>query len=108
MTLDQETCTPCRGGVPSLSLEEAKPYLAEVPDWVLSSDATRIRRRFDFGDFADALAFVNSVGGLAEAEGHHPDLSFGWGYAEVVLFTHKIHGLHPNDFIMAAKIDRIS
>lgn len=108
MALDQETCVPCRGGVPPLTRDEAGPFHAEVPEWDMADDGTRIRRRFDFGDFAAALAFVNGVGELAEAEGHHPDITFGWGYADVVLYTHKIHGLHENDFIMAAKIDRIS
>lgn len=87
---------------------EAEASAAEIPEWSLSADATTISRRFSFADFAAALAFVNQVGALAEAQGHHPDITFGWGYAEVVLFTHKIGGLHANDFIMAAKIDLVS
>jgi len=79
-----------------------------VPAWALTHDATRIERDFKFANFAEAMAFVNQVGGLAEAEGHHPDIAFGWGYAHLTLTTHKIKGLHENDFIMAAKIDRLA
>ena len=107
MSLDQKTCVPCRGGIPPLTREEAAPYLEQTPGWDLSGDASRIERSFPFPDFQHALAFVNEVGELAEAEGHHPDVAFGWGYAKVVLYTHKIHGLHENDFIMAAKIGRL-
>ena len=106
MALDQKTCVPCRGGIPPLTREQAEPLLSQVPGWRLDGDATRIRRRFEFRDFATALAFVNAVGEIAEAEGHHPDITFGWGYADIVTYTHKIRGLHENDFILAAKIDR--
>jgi 4a-hydroxytetrahydrobiopterin dehydratase len=108
MSLDSKTCVSCRGGVPPLTRDEAESYLSETPGWKLSDDAGRISRKFKFADFAAALAFVNRVGALAEAEGHHPDIAFGWGYADVVTYTHKIHGLHENDFIMAAKIARLS
>ena len=87
---------------------EAERFLGEVPEWSLSDDGTRIERRFPFDDFAKAQAFVNEVGDLAEEEGHHPDIAFGWGYANVVFYTHKIKGLHENDFIMAAKVDRFA
>jgi 4a-hydroxytetrahydrobiopterin dehydratase len=102
-----KTCTPCRGGIPPLTREEAERYRAEIPDWNLLDDATRIERRFEFGNFRESLAFVERVGELAESEGHHPDIAFGWGYATVSLRTKKIKGLHENDFILAAKIDRI-
>ena len=84
---------------------ESEHFLKEVPEWMLSDDGVKIERQFPFDDFAKAMAFVNKVGDLAEAEGHHPDISFGWGYASVIFFTHKIKGLHENDFIMAAKVD---
>jgi 4a-hydroxytetrahydrobiopterin dehydratase len=106
-TLAQKSCTPCRGGVPPLTLEEAERLRAEAPEWQLLDDAHRIERAFRFKNFREALTFVERVGELAEAEGHHPDLSFGWGYATVSLRTKKIKGLHENDFIMAAKIDRL-
>ena len=103
--LTAKTCVPCRGGVPALTADEAKHYLAETPKWALDGAATRLEHRFAFDNFAAALEFVNKLGALAEQEGHHPDITFGWGYCNVVLYTHKIKGLHENDFIMAAKID---
>ena len=105
--LAQKSCTPCRGGVPPLDAEAARRLLANVPGWELLEDAHKIQRSYRFTDFKEALAFVGHVGALAEAEGHHPDVSFGWGYATVSLQTKKIKGLHENDFILAAKIDRL-
>ncbi len=103
-----KTCTACRGGVPPLSRQEAEALLAQAPEWALVDEAHRIERAFKFRNFREALALVRDVGGLAEAEGHHPDISFGWGYATVSLSTRTIKGLHENDFIMAAKIDRLA
>lgn len=105
--LAEKTCTPCRGGVPPLTREEAERMHVQAPDWQVLDDSHRIERKFKFPDFRGALKFVQHVGELAETEGHHPDISFGWGYATVSLQTKKIKGLHENDFIMAAKIDRI-
>lgn len=107
-TLVTKACTPCRGGIPPLTQLEAENLLAQTPDWTLLDDAHRIERTFRFGNFVEALAFVQQVGELSETESHHPDISFGWGYATVSLRTKKIKGLHENDFIMAAKIDRIA
>ena len=107
--LAEKTCTPCRGGVPPLTPEEAEGYRArEAPNWSLMDEATRIERAFRFADFRGAFAFVARAADLAEAEGHHPDISFGWGHATVSLRTKKIKGLHENDFIMAAKLDRLA
>ena len=106
--LAEKTCTPCRGGVPPLTREEAERLHAQAPDWQLLDDAARIERTFRLRNFREALTFVQQVGELAETEGHHPDISFGWGYATVSLRTKKIKGLHENDFIMAAKIDRLA
>jgi 4a-hydroxytetrahydrobiopterin dehydratase len=103
--LVEKTCTPCRGGIPLLTQEEAERLRAQVPDWDLRDDAHRIERSFRFRNFREALTFVQGVGELAEAQGHHPDISFGWGY--VSLRTKKIKGLHENDFIMASRIDRL-
>lgn len=108
MALDAKTCTPCRGGIPPLTRSEAEALLAQAPGWTLDDTATRITRRLTFDDFASALAFVQRLGDIAEAEGHHPDICFGWGYCEVVFYTHKIKGLHENDFIMAAKVNAIA
>lgn len=107
-TLAGKTCTPCQGGIPPLTREEAERFHAQAPDWKLLDDATRIERTFTFGNFREALSFVQRVGELAESEGHHPDVTFGWGYATISLRTKKIKGLHENDFILATKIDRIS
>ena len=105
MSLSTKQCIPCRGGIPPLTRTEAEKYLKETPEWELSEDSTRIQRSFKFKNFMTALAFVNRIGELSESEGHHPDISFGWGYCTVTLFTHKIKGLHENDFIMAAKFN---
>ena len=107
-TLARKSCTPCRGGVPPLALEDAEGLRGHAPDWALHDDAHRIERAFLFRNFREALRFVDEVGKLAEAEGHHPDINFGWGYAIVSLQTKKIKGLHENDFIIAAKIDRLA
>jgi len=103
----QKSCTPCRGGIPSLTTEEAENFRSQVPAWDLLDDAHRIERRFRFRDFKDALSFVEQVGQVAETQGHHPDICFGWGNATVSLQTKKINGLHENDFIMASKIDKL-
>ena len=105
--LANKNCTPCRGGVPPLTREQAELFHAQAPDWQLAEEAHRIERNFRFRNFREALTFVQEIGELAEAEGHHPNISFGWGNATISLQTKKIKGLHENDFIMATKIDRI-
>jgi 4a-hydroxytetrahydrobiopterin dehydratase len=105
MGLAAKTCTPCRGGVPPLDRAAAERLLAETPGWTLDATGPRIERTFDFSDFAGAIRLVNEIGELAEAEKHHPDICFGWGYCRIVLYTHRINGLHENDFILAAKIN---
>jgi 4a-hydroxytetrahydrobiopterin dehydratase len=105
--LVSKTCTPCRGGIPPLTREQAQLLHAQAPQWQLLEEAGRIEWSFRFGNFREALSFVQKIGELAEAEGHHPNISFGWGNATVSLQTKKIKGLHENDFIMATKIDRI-
>ena len=107
MTLASKQCVPCTGGVPPLTMFEAEQFAKQVPEWALSDGAHRIAREFKFKNFVDALTFVNKVGELSEQEGHHPDITFGWGYANVIFYTHKIKGLHENDFIMAAKTDQL-
>jgi 4a-hydroxytetrahydrobiopterin dehydratase len=106
--LVEKVCTPCRGGIPPLTRDQAETYRSEAPDWELLDDATKIRRTFKFRNFAEALDFVRRVGDLAEAERHHPEITFSWGYATISLQTKKIRGLHENDFIIAAKIDRFA
>lgn len=108
MGLAAKACGPCRGGVAPLTAEESDRYLRETPGWTLSEDGTRIQRSFSFRDFASALEFVGKVADLAEREGHHPDIAFGWGYCRITFQTHRIHGLHENDFIMAAKVNELA
>ena len=108
MELAAKKCVPCRGGIPPLPRSDAEELLRDVPGWTLDEHATQIERSFRFKDFAGALAFVNRVGALAEAEDHHPDITFGWGYCRIVFQTHKIKGLHENDFIMAAKVNDLA
>ena len=105
--LASKSCTPCRGEIPPLTREQAELFHEQVPDWQLAEEAHRLERSFRFRNFREALTFVQEIGELAEAEGHHPNISFGWGYSAVSLQTKKIKGLHENDFIMATKIDRI-
>lgn len=107
-TLVEKRCTPCRGGIPPLAASEAERLHGDVPAWSLEDDAHRIERTYRFGNFGEAFAFVAKAAKLAEAEGHHPDIRFGWGYATISLQTKKIKGLHENDFIMAAKLDRLA
>lgn len=104
--LASKTCVPCRGDVPPLKGEELEELSRQVPDWEVVEEH-HLGRTFRFKNFREALEFVNRVGELAEEEGHHPDIAFGWGKAEVTIFTHKIDGLTESDFILAAKVDRL-
>ncbi|MGH6922097.1 MAG: 4a-hydroxytetrahydrobiopterin dehydratase [Geminicoccaceae bacterium] len=106
--LTEKTCVPCRGGVPPLAEDDAESLLAQTPGWALREQGRQIERTFKLKNFREALGFVDRVGALAEDEGHHPDITFGWGYATISLHTHKIKGLHENDFIMAAKINQLA
>lgn len=98
-------CVPCRGGVPPLQGSELHKLAEQLTGWDVVAEH-HLRKSFEFKDFRDALAFVNRVGQLAEEQGHHPDISFGWGRAEITIWTHKIDGLTESDFILAAKIDK--
>ncbi len=104
--LASKTCVPCRGGTPPLKGNELDDLWRQVPGWEVVEEH-HLRRRFRFKNFREAMDFVNRVGELAEEQGHHPDVSFGWGYAEVTIFTHKIDGLTESDFILAAKISEL-
>jgi len=105
--LASKTCVPCRGGIPPLSADEARELLSKAPEWSLEENGTRLKRRFEFEDFVKAMAFVNRVADIAEEQGHHPDIAIHWNKVDLVLWTHKIGGLHENDFILAAKINRL-
>ncbi len=107
MTLVNQKCVPCEGGVAPLSRAEAETLRKETPEWKLSDSTKSISRSFSFKNFAQALAFANKVGAIAEEQGHHPDLHVEWGRVTIELSTHAIDGLSVNDFILAAKIDAI-
>ncbi len=99
-------CVPCHGGVPRLRGDEIAPLARQLRGWEVV-DEHHLRKGYEFTNFRDALEFVNRVGEVAEREGHHPDVSFGWGYAEIEIHTHAIDGLSESDFILAAKIDAL-
>ena len=101
-------CEPCHKGAPRLSRGESENWLVALTGWALADDTTMLSKSFKFRNFAQALTFVNHIGEVAEKEGHHPDLTFGWGYVEIKTHTHAIGGLHRNDFILASKIDKIA
>ena len=108
--LHNKNCIPCRGGIPAFDLTEIHKYLKKIDGWDVKKNKENsffLEKKFKFEDFLKSQNFVNKVGDIAEKEGHHPDISFGWGYAEVKIFTHKINGLVESDFILAAKIDKI-
>ena len=104
--LASRACVPCHGGVPRLRGVELEAFAREVPAWSVE-DEHHLRRAYKFNNFDAALAFVNRVGALAETEGHHPDLHLSHGSLRVDLWTHAAGGLTENDFVLAAKIDRI-
>lgn len=105
-SLTHRNCVPCRGGVPPLTGEAIRSLLQQVDAWNAVQDH-HLLKRFRFKNFRTALDFVNEVGELSEREWHHPDLVLAWGRVEVKIYTHKIDGLSDNDFILAAKIDRL-
>lgn len=107
MTLANEKCVPCRGGVPALEGEELRTLEGELGGGWQVVDAHHLEKEWAFPDFAGALAFTNRVGGLAEEEGHHPDIHLAWGKVRVTIWTHKVDGLTRSDFVLAAKIDRL-
>ena len=104
--LASKSCVPCRGGVPPLGKDEVERLLNLLDDAWEAVDGHHLRRSFRFSDFVTALGFTNTVGELAEAEGHHPDIHLTWGNTTVEIWTHKIDGLTESDFILAAKIER--
>ncbi len=109
--LAKKACVACSGGLPPLGAGEISAFLKQVPGWTLISEGgiSKIERTFAFNNFKEAVAFVNDVAGVAEAEGHHPDiLIHGFRNVRLMLYTHAIKGLHENDFIVAAKVDQLA
>lgn len=107
--LQKQKCVPCTGNLPPATEEEINTYKTQIPDWDLIDEngQLRLQRVYKFSDFQSAIAFTNSVGEIAETEGHHPALLTEWGKVTVTWWTHAIDGLHHNDFIMAAKTDTV-
>ena len=107
--LTSEKCSACRRDSPRVTEAEIAALKPQIPDWTLVEREAipRLERVFPFQDFAAAMSFTNRVGALAETEGHHPAILTEWGRVTVTLWTHKIRGLHRNDFVMAAKIDSL-
>ena len=108
--LSKKKCIPCKGGIPGFDITEIHKYLKMIDGWEVKADESKIYyliKEFKFKDFQESQNFVNKAGNIAETEGHHPDIIFGWGYAKVQIFTHKIKGLVESDFILAAKINKI-
>ena len=106
--LVSKKCVPCEGGTPTLAKEEVKSLLSQISGWSVDADFKKISRDFKFKNFKEAMEFVNKVAGLAESEGHHPDIYIhGWNKVRLDLSTHAIGGLSENDFIMAAKIGEL-
>jgi len=106
----KKKCIPCEGGVLPFDLSEIHKYQKKVDGWDIVKNESEIyylEKKFTFENFLKSQKFVNEVGKISENEGHHPDIIFGWGYAKINITTHAIKGLSENDFILAAKIDKI-
>ena len=109
MDLFEKKCVPCEGGTPSLEYNEIHKYLKKVDGWDVKKNEKKnyyIEKKFNFKNFIESQKFINIVGNISENEGHHPDISFGWGYAIIKIYTHSVEGLSENDFILASKIDK--
>ena len=108
--LADKKCIPCKGDIPGFKIDEIHNYLKMIDGWKVKAEDSEIYyliKDFKFNNFIESQEFVNKVGDIAESEGHHPDIWFGWGYAKIKIFTHAIKGLHESDFVLAAKIDKI-
>jgi len=108
--LHNKNCISCKGGIPSFAISEIHKYLKKIDGWDVKKKEKEIyflEKNFAFKTFSESQKFVNEVGNISEKEGHHPDITFGWGYAKIQIYTHKIKGLVESDFILAAKIDKI-
>ena len=108
--LHKKKCVACDGSVPAFDTNEIHKYLKKVDGWDVKDDNDKnyyLIKDFKFVNFIESQNFINKVGELAEQEGHHPDISFGWGYCKIKIFTHAIKGLAESDFILAAKIDKL-
>ena len=103
-------CVPCEGGILPFDISEIHKYQKKIDGWEVNVNSKTIyflEKKFTFKNFINSQEFVNKVGKISEEERHHPDISFGWGYAKIIITTHAIEGLSENDFILATKIDQI-
>jgi 4a-hydroxytetrahydrobiopterin dehydratase len=108
MDFARKKCVPCEGGTPKMTAGEIEAALRSLDGWEARQEATQLHKHYRFKDFVTAMRFVNALAALAEAEGHHPDFSVqAWNTVDVTLWTHAIGGLSENDFIVAAKLDRL-
>ncbi|HEV8666882.1 MAG TPA: 4a-hydroxytetrahydrobiopterin dehydratase [Candidatus Paceibacterota bacterium] len=107
LPLADRKCVPCEGGIPPLTKEEAEKLMTELNGWMLVDEANLLAKSFRFKDFVETMKFVNKVADIAEEEGHHPDMTVTYGAVTIELMTHAIGGLSENDFIVAAKIDKL-
>ena len=108
--LYKKKCVACDGSIPAFDLDEIHKYLKKIDGWDVQNNQEKnyhLTKEFKFKNFKESQNFVNKIGNIAEVESHHPDISFGWGYCKVTIFTHAIKGLAESDFILAAKIDKI-
>ncbi len=106
----KKNCVPCEGNIIPFDISEIHKYQKKVDGWDITKDKKEVFyliKKFNFKNFKDSQKFINSVSEISENEGHHPDILFGWGYAEIKITTHAIKGLSENDFILAAKIDQL-
>ena len=101
----KKKCVPCEGGIDPFTKEEANNYLPDVPGWKMNIEGKKISREYKFQDFIGAINFVERVADVAEMEDHHPDIHIHYNRVLLELWTHAIHGLSENDFIVAAKVD---
>ena len=108
--LHNKSCIPCKGGITPFEISEIHKYAKKVDGWDIKKNESKnffLEKNFIFKNFIESQKFVNQVSNIAESEGHHPDIIFGWGYAKIQIYTHKIKGLVESDFILAAKIDKL-
>ena len=105
--LASKKCEPCSGNTPKLSLDEINKQLSNINLWSLNDNKEMIFKKFKFKNFKKTINFINLIANISEEEGHHPDITFGYGYCLIMIHTHAIKGLSINDFILASKIDQI-
>ena len=109
--ISKKKCVPCEGKTVPFDISEIHKYQKKVDGWDIAKNEKNnffLEKNFKFKNFKDSQDFINIIGKISEEEGHHPDITFGWGYAKIIITTHAIEGLSENDFILAAKIDKIA